>query len=399
MTKTANEEIFDAVLRHQIYLLRYSGSVRNQVTKIINESEKLVAERIRERALSGGVRTTTELSRLLNLQASIRAIRLKGWQEAKKFLEKEMVDLAMNEAVVVNSLYQTTSPVVVQTLLPSEEFLRIIALEQPFEGATLADWADSMALADIKRLNSAVQAGMVAGDSVQAITRRAIGTKAFRGSDGATELTRKQVQAVVRTAVQHVANAARANFFEINSSVISTEKYVATLDSRTTPVCRANDGKTFPVGRGPQPPLHFNCRSVRIAFFNGVLLGNRPAKPSTEKQLLREFTQAQGLDGVSKRADLPRGSKAAFDAFSRTRVRALTGQVPADETYQTWLKKQPVVFQEDVLGKTKAALYRKGDLNLDKFVDYNGRELTLKELASKHAAAFRAAGLDPAEFL
>lgn len=399
MSKTANEEIFDAIIRHQIYLLRYSGSVRNQVTKIINQSEALIAEKIRDRAPGGGVTNTKELTRLLSLQASIRAIRLKSWQEAKAFLEKEMVDLAANEAVVVNALYQTTSPVVVQTLLPTEEFLRIIALEQPFEGATLADWADSMALADIKRLNSAVQAGMVAGDSVQAITRRAIGTKAFKGIDGATELTRKQVQAVVRTAVQHVANAARASFFEQNSSVIASEKYVATLDSRTTPVCRANDGKTYPVGKGPQPPLHFNCRSVRVAFFDGVLLGNRPAKPVTEQQLLREFSAAEGLEGVRSRADLPRGTKTAYDTFSRGRIRALTGQIPADETYQTWLKKQSVAFQEDVLGKTKAALYRKGNLTLDKFIDFNGRELSLRDLAAKHKAAFRAAGLDPAEFL
>jgi hypothetical protein len=36
-------------------------------------------------------------------------------------------------------------------------------------------------------------------------------------------------------------------------------RFLATLDSKTTVQCAANDGKTFPVGEGPMPPLHANC--------------------------------------------------------------------------------------------------------------------------------------------
>jgi hypothetical protein len=57
-----------------------------------------------------------------------------------------------------------------------------------------------------------------------------------------------------------------------------------------------------------------------------------------------------------------------------------------------------VDFQNDTLGITKAKLFREGGLNLDKFVNRNGDELTLAQLAEREAAAFRAAGLDPDKY-
>ena len=101
---------------------------------------------------------------------------------------------------------------------------------------------------------------------------------------------------------------------------------------------------------------------------------------------------------MSSRGALPRGHRGAFDQYSRGRVRELTGQVPANVNYETFLRRQSVEFQEDVLGKTKARLFRRGDLSLDKFVNRRGDELTLQELARREAQAFRDAGLDPDDF-
>jgi hypothetical protein len=53
--------------------------------------------------------------------------------------------------------------------------------------------------------------------------------------------------------------------------------------------------------------------------------------------------------------------------------------VPSTTTYDAWLRKQPQAFQEDVLGKSKAQLFRDG-LTLDKFVDEKGKSYTLAEL-------------------
>jgi len=62
------------------------------------------------------------------------------------------------------------------------------------------------------------------------------------------------------------------------------------------------------------------------------------------------------------------------------------------------LKRQPASFQDEVLGKTKAKLFREGGLNVDQFVDRAGNELTLSQLAERKPDAFRKAGLDPEKF-
>ena len=72
---------------------------------------------------------------------------------------------------------------------------------------------------------------------------------------------------------------------------------------------------------------------------------------------------------------------------------SMSGQIPEDTTYQQWLKGKTAAFQDDILGKTKGALFRRGGLTLDRFVDKTGKEYTLEDLRTKNAAAFAAAGL------
>lgn len=400
MPKTANEELLDALVRHQTYLLRYSGYVRNRITSILNASEEELAEKIRDRLRTyTGLRTPVEWQRLERLQKQLSVIRMGAWDKASEVLREEMIQLAYKEPQFLSAAVQASLPVVIETTMPSSRMLRSIALSRPFEGRVLKDWAASMAAEDIRRIHSAIQLGMVAGETNDTIARRVVGTRALRGSDGMTEATRRQVQAITRTAVMHVANNARSEFLNENADIITGEQYVATLDARTTPICKSLDGKIFKPGKGPIPPLHYNCRSLRIAAINGALLGDRPAKPYTEKQLLREYSERNGLEGIASRDDLPYGTKGAFDKWRRNRVRELVGPIPAATNYQQWLKGQSVEFQNDTLGITKGKLFREGGLTLDKFVNRNGDELNLSQLAQREASAFRAAGLDPDDFI
>jgi hypothetical protein len=179
--------------------------------------------------------------------------------------------------------------------------------------------------------------------------------------------------------------------------LFSEELYVATLDSRTTPICRSLDGKKFPIGVGPKPPLHFSCRSVRVALLGNEAIGTRPAKPFNQKQFLKEYNNLNNIKAKT-RADLPLGHKGKFDAYSRQRIRELTQIVDARVTYDEFLSKQTNAFQDSVLGPNRAKLYRKGGLKLDQMVRPTGKQITLAELADMHRSAFIAAGLNPDAF-
>jgi hypothetical protein len=67
--------------------------------------------------------------------------------------------------------------------------------------------------------------------------------------------------------------------------------------------------------------------------------------------------------------------------------------VPATTTYEQWLKRQPASFQDTVLGPSRGKLFRNGDLSIGRFVDSQGRTLTLDELRRLEPQAFEDAGI------
>lgn len=367
---------------------------------LLDRTEQDIAMRIRDKLRnSDGLNTPVEVRRMQALIETVKAIRSGAWTDANAFLFDEMQKLSYQEPIFAAGLMALAAPVVIETVMPPARQLKAIVSSKPFEGRLLKDWAANMEAEDIRRIQSSIQLGMVAGEDSETIARRVLGTGRLNGTDGATEMTRRQVTAITRTAVQHIANSARNDLMQDNSDILTAEIFVATLDSKTTAICRALDGKQFEIGKGPQPPLHFACRSLRIAAFDDDQLGQRPAKSSTRLQILREFSDDEDFeDVIMSREDLPHGTKGRFDDFERQRIRELTGTVPAVTSYNVWLRTQTADFQNEIMGVTKAKLFRSGALSLDKYVAANGTELTLAQLSAKYADAFKAAGLDPNEF-
>lgn len=397
---TSNQYFWDAIIRHQIHLLRYSGWVRNKINELLDQTEPELAALIEKRLnATKGMRKPADVKRFYALIEAIRALRDGAWNQARALLEGEALELAGAEAKFVQQALTLALPVVIDTVLPPASQLREIALSRPFEGRLLKEWAAKLQADDLHRIRTQIQYGMVSGEDSATIARRVIGTGILNGDDGVTSTTRRQVQAIVRTAVQHVANNVRAEFTASNTDLFEEEVIIATLDGRTTPVCRALDHKRFPVGKGPLPPLHIACRSIRVAVIDPEFIGERPAKPTTEEMLVREYKREAGLapKGRNTRQNLPYGHKTKYDAFSRKRIREITGPIPASTTYDQWLRTQSEEFQNDVLGITKAKLFRAG-MKLDKFIDRKGDEINLAQLAKKDAQAFIAAGLDPKKY-
>lgn len=399
MAGDANTEFLDALVRHQIYLMRYSGSLRDQLLKILVATENDIEAAIMNRLAAAKGFDTQSASRLRVLQGMIQRIRDPAWNEITDTWFQHLNELAKKETQFTSGALQTVAPVVVDTVLPTVSQLKAIVKSKPFEGQVLGDWASEIQRRDLSMIMKQIQVGMVQNETNAQIASRVVGTQAMAYSDGVTEMTRRNVEAITRTAVNFVSNAARAEFIQQNSDIFSEEQFVATLDARTTPICRANDGKRFPIGSGPIPPLHFGCRSTRVAVIDGAVLGERPMKPFTEKQLVQEYSANKDFaDEVTTRDDLPHGHKGSFDDFKRQRVRELTGTVPSDVTYQTFLERQSNSFQDDVLGKTRAILFRKGDVKLDRFVNRKGDQINLHELMLKNRQAFVDAGLNPTDF-
>lgn len=399
LLRNANRQLFDAMLRHQIMLLKLDRSIRDDVFRILDATEKDLAAQIVSRLRDGG-RSALGTQRLVALERWIKSTRLDAWDQVTEKWVEDLIAAAKTEVKTHEGIARTAAPVTLELVVPGNQALRAIATATPFQGKVLKDWADNIAQADIQRIIDQIKIGLVQGETGEQIATRIVGSARLRYTDGVTQITRNNAEAITRTAVNAIMHAARDEFYSANADVFDRERFVATLDARTTPQCRANDGKVWPRGEGPQPPLHFNCRSIRIPYFSDRALYKRPARAHTEKELLRQFAELEGLDTVpSTREGLPYGYKQLFDQFAAGQIRRMTSIVPATETYQTWLMRQPKQFIDDILGPTRGKLFRTGQLTLDRFVDTSGKNLSLSDLARGHAAAFRAAGLDPEDFL
>ena len=391
---TVNEQFFDALVRHQVGLIRLSGELKRKVHRLLDSTEADIATRIRRGlAQSAGMNTPADVRRLQTTLKAVRATRLKAWEQITPEWIEDLREVARDEVQFLNVAVNSVVPVTINTILPSTQLLGSIVTHRPFEGRVMSEWASHLRRADINRIEGQIRIGLVQGESSPNIARRVVGTGRLRGRDGITELTRRQVETVTRTAVNSFTNQAKREFYEANSDLFSEEQFVATLDSVTTLICAGNDGKRFPVGQGPIPPLHWQCRSLRVAVLSGEFLGERPARDYTEQQILREYAQRNDLRSVTRRDRLPRGSRGGYDEFKRTRIRELTGRVPARVTYEQWLRRQSAVFQDDILGPSRGKLFRRGGLSLDRFTNRIGDELTLAQLAITDKKAFKAAGI------
>lgn len=375
MPQTANEAWVDAMIRHQIGLQRIAPGIQQRINALLNASEADVREQLLGRVTQG--MSTSRLDKVLQV---IEAARSEAWRNANKEWLKQLTDIAKAEPKFMDTALSTISPVVLNTSLPSVGRLASLVTSTPFQGRILQDWSDRQQAADLDRIEQGIQVGLAQGQTTEEIAGRIVGTDQV-GSDGLMQITRNNASAITRTAINAIANAAQSAFVEENSDVFDKEIFIATLDSRTTILCASQDHKVYNVGEGPTPPLHWNCRSLRVPLLDGQVLGDRPARNFTEQQLLSEFTESQELEDVADRSDLPRGFKTKYDDFARARKRELTGTVPATTSYSDWLGSQSSSFQDDILGPTRAEQFRTGEKTLDQFVNPStGKLYTLDQL-------------------
>jgi SPP1 gp7 family putative phage head morphogenesis protein len=211
-----------------------------------------------------------------------------------------------------------------------------------------------------ERFGQVVRNGLLTGETTPQIAKRLVGTLQFGENRTAkqaiaaggelTTIPDNQVIALVRTSINQVANAASQQVYEANQDITQKYRYVATLDTRTSAICAALDGREFEYGKGPTPPQHFNCRSTTVPIIDPDIL-----PPSTT------------------------ATRASQD-----------GQVPINMSYGEWLAKQPKSVQAEALGASKVPYFNKlaekyGPKNaVAKLVRDDGSELTLDQLRSRY---------------
>lgn len=332
--------IIESFISHQIWLQQNASHEVNELAPFIQQMRDEVKKKVR--AFGDDSRTRQNLDKLLkDLNAILSGIT--GDWETK--LTEDLQALAKYEAdwvaktlqVAVKTEFVTPSPEQVWSAI---KFNPLDLAHKPADFiALMSGWG----VTEVNRLGMGVKSGFVRGLTTRQIIQNVV------GAGGLADVSQRNAATVVRTTLNRVSTEAREMVYKKNSDIIKKYEIVATLDSRTSTICRFYDGQKYEVGKGPLPPFHPNCRTT------------------TAPVLSSEF---DFLDAGAKRA--ARGADGGK-------------QVNANTTYYEFLKQQPAWFQDKALGPVRGSIFRNAGMTTEEFrkasVDGFGRPLTLKEMA------------------
>lgn len=344
--------MIDQTLRHHIFLQRYSV----QEMKKLRPALKRLATSIKRQLREGrGALTQDNQQRLVSLLDDITATINENAMPIVDAINAIARPLAINELEFYETALAQQSTVL-PVGLPANAAQIVVSnagMVLVSGQTTTTETIDSIlrtfqasVATSVRR--AILEDGMLKGESPQKIISNVAAI--------AETQTRRNAEAVVRTVVNAVSSEAQQQVAEANADLLQGMKWLSTLDGRTSPVCRARDGRIYPMGDPTRPPAHYRCRSVMI-------------------MVLKPEYQVKG--------------------FERTRSAAgeRAGYVSEKVLYPDWLRDQPVKVQREILGEARYKLFSKGGLTLDSFVDERGVSYTLEQLRATNQLAFERAGI------
>ncbi len=176
------------------------------------------------------------------------------------------------------------------------------------------------------------------------------------GSSGATEKSKNGLGATVSTLVAFGYGNALKYVNYANREYLPGYVWQSIMDSKTSDICIFLNEKYWIYGRPEDstlpyqivPPAHHGCRSATYP-------------------LVKTYEEL-GIDPETLTSD---------------QKDLLSGTLPEDFSYSQFIADQPVRIQKEILGPTRYAMYKAGEITVDKFYTKDGRLLTLSELEKK----------------
>ena len=140
------------------------------------------------------------------------------------------------------------------------------AAKQPIaaSGLFIDEHMDNLVAYNNERISKAIRFAWSNKVEVDELNAVLIGTERARYTDGLIHRQKQSARAAIDTAAHHTSQVARAEARAAND--VYKYRIVATLDTRTTPICQSLDGQIFTYGSSSQrlPPFHYFCRTVIV---------------------------------------------------------------------------------------------------------------------------------------
>lgn len=349
MAKDKNDKIFEEVISRQLQGLRIDAAERRELR---NQLRKLQAKIVAAIATLAPTEVTAQRYRNIRLDKLLDGVKKDISEIYSEIGASHSKAMRLYGEIESEAMASLAAAVGIEAARPGKSELNAAINAVLIQGAPSQEWWSRQRVDLQQKFTDQMRQGVLAGESTQQLIQRVRGTRAQGFSDGIMATTTRNAEALVRTSVQRVGNESRKMFWDNNLDIIEAYQHVSVLDSRTSFHCIPRDGLMWeadtlkPIGHSvpfQNPPIHWNCRSSMIAKLKGV---------------------EQADDAVRSSED---------------------GAVPASVKFEDFLKRKPKEWQDEVLGKGKAELWRKGRITFTDLLDQSGNPLTLQELKSQGA--------------
>lgn len=346
---TKPKDPIEMVVRNMFALEGLGNSVTEDVLELLEEFFDEIAADLIKFDPTAVTAASLQRARVTKILEKVDERAGEKFKEIHKAVRQRVAEIGKQQAEWAAELLRKTVGSIDISIADGEvgiNLAKAILDHNPLVGELMKDAFEQQAHQVVVRVRREIQLGMADSETVEQMVRRVRGSSNGRGGyhGGVMDVQTREAEAIVRTAVNDIANEAHMATWKENDDIVSKVKFVATLDGRTTPECASLDGNEYDIDDEdiPQPPLHWNCRSVTVPVIDWKELGVKEPKE---------------------------GKRASEN-----------GPVPADMTYGEWLKKQDEEMQDDILGVERAELFRSGEADLDDLVRDDGRLVRVEDL-------------------
>jgi hypothetical protein len=339
---TIDQSIVDAILDHQVDLMRVEAGTRARVIRLLNRMQVDLVSQLR-----GGNVTELNKARLQSLLRQTNETIDSYYTRVEGELDITLREIARIQADHTATLVSTTS-----ASIPTETFLTRLVSNVLIHGAPSSDWWARQSQNMTFKFGNAVRQGVAQGETNEQIVARITG-KPRLGIPGVIDMPRRDARSLVHTSIQTVANASRMETFRQNSDVVTGVRQLSTFDSHTTETCIAYADQEWdlegnpingtklpfvnPGGSLSGTPRHWGCRSVMVP------------RTKTFKELGINIPEPKPL-----------------------------------RTMDQWMASRTPEQLDELLGKGRAEMYRNGSITREQLLNLSGHPMTLLQLRAKY---------------
>lgn len=333
-------ERIDRAIKTQLDVLRHSATVEASVLQLLEQMRKELISKLAQADL-----TNWSKQRLNTLLRDSEALIALYYTQAQSLLAPTYSTVAGVASA------QTAAGLAAAASVPNRKVLESLVSNVLIEGATTKAWWGKMAADTAFQFASAVRQGIAQSETQNQIFKRANDVVGLAGRNSV---------ALVHTSVMQVMNDANIATLKENADITPTVRWLSALDSSVCSYCGSRDGLEWdtltqePIGHSlpyADPPYH------ESASGKGTSFGCRCK-----------------LVGVTR----------FLDKYAEGQRASMFGPVDRRVTFSDFLARQSDAWQDEVLGKGRAALYRDKKLTLRDLVGGKGSPLPLSALQKKY---------------